>query len=382
MFDAILLASYGGPEKTEDVDPFLDRVLQGKRVPRARRDVVRERYERFGGKSPLPQECRDFLTKLKEGSRESENAPHLYWGNLFSPPTFDDALAQAEKDKIASVLVFATSPLGSTQSCARYRKAVLEALCRRSKPFARNLRLAFVPPFFDRPVASLAVADELLKALAMDDLECNLFSDSDREEPTRRLLLFTAHSLPTVDGITSQYRRQLVTLAATALREMLSAPGFGGRKLEKIDFLKIGDRLPEDLERELNRENLTAGFAFQSRSGSPAIPWLEPSPSDFLRQFKKNNPGLRSVIVSPIGFFFDNMETIWDLDVELRATCDELSVSFRKAECCGASRRFVDELLNLARQNPEDFPQCDPLRGICDLSCKSSPKTEALEKSN
>jgi ferrochelatase len=120
----------------------------------------------------------------------------------------------------------------------------------------------------------------------------------------------------------------------------------------------------------LRSVGLDAALAFQSRSGSPSTPWLEPSVVDFVRRYKEENPRWNRLIVSPIGFFFENMETVFDLDAELKETCDELGVSYRRAACCGADDRLVCAVRDLARREPSDFPVCRSVPGACDFSCR------------
>ncbi|MCF0233681.1 MAG: ferrochelatase, partial [Thermoguttaceae bacterium] len=131
MFDGILLASYGGPENLSEIEPFLTRVLNGKRIPAARRAAIAEHYARRGGVSPGPAACRDFLEKLRATLAASDAAGtkiRVYWGNLYAPPFFDDALTAAEADGIRNLLIFPTSAFGSCQSCRRYEDAARAAL--------------------------------------------------------------------------------------------------------------------------------------------------------------------------------------------------------------------------------------------------------------
>lgn len=447
MFDAVLLASYGGPEKIDDINPFLNRILTGKRVPPARRAAIFKRYERFNGISPLPGECRRFLDRLAEAFADEtapiqptnpanpiksiadaalrpSPTPRIYWANLYAPPTFDDAFAQMETDGVRRLLVFPTSAFGSPQSCRRYIDAVRDAVRRRSSEFAARLQIAQTPPFFDLPAYRRAAADALLTALAWDELESNPFDadasfsqtaqtpqpsqssqtsnaadfadvadinvDASSAAPPKRLILFSAHSLPTVDASKSAYSAQLLAASTAVLRSTLDAPGFGGQVAEEKNAAEDADatrRFPArdfvfpdaadfapELRRRLRSVGLDAGLAFQSRSGSPGTPWLEPSVADFVRRYKEENPNWNRLIVSPVGFFFENMETVFDLDVELKEVCDELGVSYRRATCCGADDRLVCAVRDLARREPSDFPVCRSAPGACDFSCRRAAK--------
>ena len=387
MFQAILLASYGGPEKIEDVEPFLNNIFSTTNIPEARRKAVFERYLRFNGISPLPKECRNFCANLKTAAEGRNQQLRIYQGNLFFPPTFDEAFDRLESDGVESALVFATSAFAAFQSCKRYREAVFQAFRKRSEEFRRSFKLAFVPPFFDLPAMKRAVADDLLTALAWEDLEDAPFKkQTETREPTR-LILFSAHSIPEISGDESQYRRQLLSCAAATLQSILAAPGFGGTQDKDRDMsdASVADFLPRkltflternavdfssNLRARLRAFSLDAALVFQSRSGSPRTPWLEPDAACYLRQYKQDHPHLEKVIVSPLGFFFENMETAYDLDEKLRGVCDELKLGYRRAPCCGASPRFVDVVLDLAKLDFSLFPVCATPEGKCDLSCR------------
>jgi len=378
MFDAVLLASYGGPEKLDEIEPFLDRILSGKRVPTARRNMIVERYERFGGVSPLPDECRRFVRFLNELDwNEGAPRPRVYWGSLYSSPTFDDAASLIERDGVERVLVFPSSAFGSPQSCGRYRIAVDAAFRRRSPDFFRSRVVSYATPFFDLPAFRREVADSVLSALAWDELENDFFAE---KEARSRLILFSAHSIPTRDAETSFYRRQLLSAAKDVLRLILNAPSFGVRNKERDEpralFSVPNDArdVDEETRARLRERSLDAGLAFQSRSGSPATPWLEPSVEEYLTKYCRENPKTKSVVVAPIGFFFENMETIYDLDVELRATCERLGVAYRRARCVGASERVARAVLDMAKQEPDAFPKSVCAPGACDFSCRTSER--------
>ncbi|MBR4753108.1 MAG: ferrochelatase [Thermoguttaceae bacterium] len=388
MFDAILLASYGGPESVQEIEPFLDKILMGKHVPPGRRAAVVERYARFDGVSPLPNECRRFLGELKNAFSTCPERPRLYWGNLYSNPTFDDAFAQIESDSAKNVLIFQTSAYGAPQSCQRYRLAVQKAFQKRSVPFVQSCQLAFTPPFFDLPAFRRSNADALLTELAWSELESNsFFAPAFSFENPTRLILFSAHSLPVSDDEQAQYKRQLINAVASVLETMLNSPAYGKKRevdadvadslldgfpQEKASLIPTGkqDNNVSEIKELLRKNSLDAALVFQSRSGSTSTPWLGPSPEEFLREYIKNVPQLEQVVVSPIGFFFENMETIYDLDVEFKGVCEELGIKYRRAQCCGASRKLVDAVRRLAELTPVDFPACRCEEGTCNLSCR------------
>ncbi|MBP5620589.1 MAG: ferrochelatase [Thermoguttaceae bacterium] len=388
MFDAVLLASYGGPEGVREIEPFLDKILTGKRVPSDRRAAVVERYARFSGISPLPNECRRFLNELNDAFSTNPKRPRLYWGNLYSNPTFDDAFSQMESDAAKSVLVFPTSAFGSPQSCQRYRLAVQTAFNKRAESFVQSCRIAFTPPFFDLPAFRRSIADALLTELAWSELESErLFAPELSAGRNTRLILFSAHSLPVSDDEQAQYKRQLTNAVASTLEALLKSPAYGAKPADNVDASdsslngfpqKKTTLIPTSRQNEvvseiqalLRKNSLDAALVFQSRSGSPSTPWLGPSPEEYLRKYVKKVPQLEQVVVSPIGFFFENMETIYDLDVEFKETCEELGIKYRRALCCGSSLQLVDAVCRLAELSPEDFPSCRCAKGSCDLSCR------------
>lgn len=387
MFDAILLASYGGPECLEEIEPFLDKILFGKYISEARRAAIVERYRRFNGKSPLPQECRKFMGKLQKELACQGLSTQTYLGNLYAAPSFDDAFEEMERDGIKDVLVFSTSAFGSSQSCQRYREAIENAFRKRSSKFQLSCKLSFIPPFFDLPSIQRTVADDILTAIAWDELNSKaVFKKLSAQEEASKLILFSAHSIPTPDGERACYRAQLLTTISKVLNSILAAPAFGGETKINVDIAdaelngfpnnKLNfeeqqlSEISSQLRSKLFENRIDAALVFQSRSGSPRTPWLGPSAKEYLRQYSQDRPQLKSVIVSPIGFFFDNMETIYDLDVELRNICDELGLAYSRTPCIGSSPRLVDSIVKLARLSFDDFYRCHRTSTTCDLSCR------------
>ncbi|MBR5626787.1 MAG: ferrochelatase [Thermoguttaceae bacterium] len=380
MFDALLLVSYGGPEGPDEIGPFLDRLLAGKTVPPQRREAAFRKYEFLAGKSPINDACRQFLRKLEQFREESvteqepcdpgvRRQPALYWGNLYAPPFLEATVEQMKQDRVQSVLIFPASVFGAIQSCRRYTDAVVKAVQTSSTGFPD---LKKVPLLYDHPEYIRAAADSLLNALAWTELESlnrsparNLvveravsegrgfseksaaaknFAGSDEFHP---LILFAAHSLPIRDSNISQYQQQLTTHC----HQILQA-------------LRL-DRFPD------------WALVFQSRSGRPAEPWLEPSPGTFLQRYLNGHPNLKQVIVMPVGFFFENMETVYDLDVEFRALCDGLGIGYYRTGTLGTGDRVVRLVWNQLRKAPSEFGLCPSRNGSCDFSCrKSNPNPE------
>lgn len=374
MFDAILLASYGGPEKLADVETFLERILQGKRTSAARREAVVKRYERFGGASPLPEECRRFLDALEKKLTIAGSQARVYWGNLYAPPFMDDAFEKMEKERARGALVFPSSAFGSNTSCRRYVDSIRVALSKRSPHFASRLVVRHVPPFFETAFYQESAADSIREALSLCDPQL---------PRSRRLILFTAHSIPSADAAASRYRSQLLYACAKTLDKVFGGKlnvdafpmndfNFPSRALA-LDVAPESTQFPSPLRDKLRDLGFDAALAFQSRSGSPLVPWLEPDVNDFLRTYKKTTPALETVVVSPIGFFFENMETIFDLDVEAKETCRKLDITYRRAACCGNSERIIEAICRLSHKSPDEFPVCRRADKQCDLSCRLTP---------
>ncbi|MCF0233989.1 MAG: ferrochelatase, partial [Thermoguttaceae bacterium] len=245
--------------------------------------------------------------------------------------------------------------------------------------------------FWDLPQFHRATADEILTAFAWDELNADLKGAvAETSSDGGRLVLFTAHSLPVVDSERSRYAAQIHAAASAILELIFSAPAFGGSLgkgggtpiapgdvlRRKISFdpgasADSAGTFSANIRAKLSENGLDAAIAFQSRSGLPTTPWLEPDVATFVRRYKEENPTWKRLIVAPIGFFFENMETVCDLDVELRAVCEALGVGYVRAKCCGGSERMAKALCDLARScSPDDFPPCFCASNECDFSCR------------
>ncbi len=283
-YDALLVLSFGGPEKHEDVIPFLENVLRGRNVPRERMLEVAEHYYHFDGRSPINDQNRELVAALKAAG----NLP-VYWGNRNWEPYLADTLRQMRDDGVRRAVAFVTSAFGSYSGCRQYIEDIDRA--RAALPGAPEI--VKIPPFSSHPLFLEAMTDRVRSALA--------------QLPGAQLI-FTAHSIPIAMAHSSPYVQQL----EQASSHLANAVGRADWKL-----------------------------VYQSRSGPPTQPWLEPDICDHLRA----NP--TDSILIPIGFLSDHMEVLYDLDTEARSVCNQLAIKMVRAgtvETHPAMIRMIVEL--------------------------------------
>ncbi len=292
-YDALLIVSFGGPEKREDVIPFLENVLRGKNVPRERLLEVAEHYYHFGGKSPINDQNRAFIAALREELDGHGIALPIYWGNRNWHPFLADTLRRMKEDGVRRALAFATSAFSSYSGCRQYREDI--AAARRevgeAAPEVDKIRV-----FSNHPGFIEAMADRVRDALA----------DVPMERRADCPLLFTAHSVPVSMAAGASYVPQLEDSCRAIAGEV------GAAKWRLV---------------------------YQSRSGAPGQPWLEPDVCEALRETRQS--GARDVVVVPVGFLSDHMEVLYDLDTEARALCEELDLHMVRAGTVGTHPRFV-----------------------------------------
>jgi ferrochelatase len=300
-YDALVVVSFGGPEKHEDVIPFLENVLRGRNVPRERMLEVAEHYYHFGGHSPINDQNRDLVGKL----RETLDIP-VYWGNRNWHPMLADTVRQMRDDGVRRAAAFATSAFGSYSGCRQY----LEDIDRARREVGDGAPAIYkLPPFSDHPLFIEAMTDRVKDAIA--------------ELPEGRLV-FTAHSVPISMAQSSPYVAQLERAAARV------AEGAGKERWQVV---------------------------YQSRSGAPGQPWLEPDICDHLRA----NPA--DTIIVPIGFLSDHMEVLYDLDTEARAVCDELGIKMVRAGTVGTHPAMIRMIVEMLQRDVVPCPaDCCPAR--------------------
>lgn len=298
-YDALLLVSFGGPEGPDDVLPFLENVTRGRGVPPQRLAEVATHYQHFGGVSPINAQNRALLSAVRDECARAGVTQPWYWGNRNWHPYLADTLREMRDAGVRRALAFVTSPYGSLSSCRQYLDDIARARqdVGPDAPVVDKLR-----HYHDHPGYIGAHARAVRTALA----------DLPEAHAEHVRLVFTAHSIPTAMAANSgpDGGRYVAQLAETAtLVRAAAAP---------------------DVEYDL---------VWQSRSGPPHVPWLEPDVNDHLEALAEG--GVRAAVVSPIGFISDHLEVIWDLDNEAAATASRLGLGYVRAATPGVAPEFV-----------------------------------------
>lgn len=327
-YDAVLLVSFGGPEGPDDVVPFLDNVLRGKNVPRERMLEVAEHYRHFGGVSPLNEQNRQLIAALRVELAEHGPQLPIYWGNRNWRPLLPDTLRQMAADGVQRALALFTSAFSSYSGCRQYREDIARAQTEVGSvaPTIDKLRMFFNHPGFVEPQIE-AVADCLSRI------------PEDRRQQTR--LLFSAHSIPLTMADHCRYVEQLEEASR------LVAEGAGRQRWEVV---------------------------YQSRSGPPHQPWLEPDVCDRIQQLHAAGE-LQDVIVAPIGFISDHLEVLFDLDIEAKQLCDRLGITMHRTQTVGTHPRFVRMIRELIVERVSDTPErlalgtLGPSHDVCPDDC-------------
>jgi ferrochelatase len=327
-FDALLLLSFGGPEAPEHVMPFLENVTRGRGIPRERLASVAEHYLHFGGVSPINGINRSLISQLQ---RETELP--VYFGNRNWEPYVEDTVAAMRDNGVRRAAVFTTSAWGGYSGCTQYVEDIARARAAAGNGAPELVKLR---QYFDHPLF-VEMFTEAVRAAA-------------QTVPADARLVFTAHSIPLAAQNrcgADLYPRQV----AYAARLVAAATGYH-------DYDQV----------------------WQSRSGPPQVPWLEPDIGDHLTTLAER--GTKAVIVCPIGFVADHIEVVWDLDHELRQQAQDLGMAFARAATPNADPRFarlvidlIDELRHGRQPARATAPDAPPLQGfsidgvVCTPNC-------------
>jgi ferrochelatase len=343
-YDAILVVSFGGPEKEADVLPFLENVLRGRNVPRERMLTVAEHYRHFNGKSPINEQNRKLVAALENELAQHQMKLPVYWGNRNWHPLLAETLGQMKKDGVERALAFVTSAYSSYSGCRQYRENIAAAreAVGDGAPVIDKLRV-----FFNHPEYIEAIAEYSSEGIRQ-------LPESDRP---RAQLIFTAHSIPLSMAEGSRYVQQLEEASRLVAERVESVRG------GSADF----------------------SLVYQSRSGPPTQPWLEPDILDFLRQYKREG-GTDPIVMVPIGFVSDHMEVVYDLDVEAQSLCSELGLRMVRVPCVGTHPRFVRmirelivERMEIERVRPA-LGVLGPSHDVCPADCCPAPQRPVPSK--
>ena len=326
-FDAVLVVSFGGPEGMDDVIPFLENVTRGRNIPRERLEEVAHHYKLFGGVSPINAQNRALIDALRiERDAHGIGLP-IYFGNRNWHPLLPDTLRQMAADGIERALAFFTSAYSSYSGCRQYRENLYDAqqLVGPSAPEVLKARM-----FFNHPGWVEANADHLRAALERIPAE---------RRPSAHVA-FTAHSIPLAMARACRYEAQLQESAS------LVADAVG---------------VPE------------TALVYQSRSGPPHVPWLEPDILDHLGALKRQ--GVDDVVLAPIGFVSDHLEVLYDLDREAADLARELGLNLVRASTASTHPAFVAMIRELIeeRLDPERPRRADgrfaAVHDVCPTDC-------------
>ncbi len=325
-YDAVLVVSFGGPEGPDEVMPFLDNVLRGVSIPQVAKERIAQRYQRFGGVSPINAETRAFIAAMEAELRAHDIALPVYWGNRNWHPLLPDTLKKMRADGVRHAIAQVTSTFASYSGCRQYREDLYAATAALDEPpVIDQLRLGFNHPGFIAAVTGRAHA-------AFEKVPADRRADA--------TLLFTAHSLPVSMARHARYEEQLRV---------------------SCDFVAGG------LERE------QWALAYQSNNAAYGEPWLEPDIGEALRQLGKD--GVADIVLVPIGFVCDHMEVVLDLDIEAQAVAETAGVNMVRAATVGTHPAYVGMVRELIEERLSPDAErlsvgiLGPSHDICPADC-------------
>lgn len=353
-YDAILLTTFGGPESVEEVMPFLERVTAGRGVPRERLEEVSQHYLALGGVSPINDQNRNLLKCLREEFTRRGMETPIYWGNRNSHPFLTEALQQISRDGHRRVLAFVSSAYASYSGCRQYRENLAQALL--DTELNGILTVDKVRNYFDHPGFISPFAKGLTQALKT--------LQNNGVNATNTRIFFTTHSIPISMAETS---------GPESLRNTL------GHGVYVAQHNVAAGRILAEVGEQFAGEIPQWSLVYQSRSGAPHIPWLEPDIGDALRS--ATAAGTTAVIVVPIGFISDHVEVIWDLDHEARELADELGIQFLRVNTPGTTDEFITGVVDLIQERQiqidnKSLSQSDAGADFCAVGCCPNPRRE------
>lgn len=355
-YDAVVIVSFGGPERVEDVRPFLENVARGRDIPEERLAEVEAVYLSHGGDSPANELNRDLAGRLGQALEESGSPMPVYLGNRNWHPYLEDTVDEMADDGVRRALAFVTSGFSSYSSCRQYLEdieAVVEAL-----PDGKKIEIHKLRGFFNHPdfisIQAEAVR-ESVKELISEGFELSAIR-----------VVFTAHSLPMESAEVCDYEAQLREASRLVM--------------EEIDWSGLVDGESRAL---LGEGEAPHGWdlVWQSRSGPPSVKWLEPDIGDhipaiaFFGRGPNREGRCQAIVVVPIGFVSDHMEVIQDLDTVACQVAQDFNLAFRRSSTVGSNPRFPQMIASLVaeRTDPAEQPlsigSAPPLPDFCREGC-------------
>ncbi|QBE47998.1 ferrochelatase [Leucobacter triazinivorans] len=314
-YDAILLSGFGGPEGPEDVMPFLRNVTRGRGIPDERLEDVAHHYHAFGGVSPINEQNRELRSALESALQTAGIRIPVYWGNRNWAPYLDDVLAQAAADGVRRMLAIPTSAYSSYSSCRQYREDWADAL--ESAELQEVMQIDKVRQFFSHPGFVQPFVDGLRAAIQA--------AEAEGHERSRMEVLFSTHSIPTADA----------RLSGAGLFDGVEGGAYAAQ------HLAVAERVMAEAA-----PGVAWQLVYQSRSGSPSTPWLEPDINDAIEALEHRS----AVLVVPIGFVSDHLEVLWDLDHEARETAERVGLQMHRVPTPGTDPAFVAALVDLVQE--------------------------------
>lgn len=328
-YDAVLLAGFGGPEGQDDVIPFLRNVTRGRGIPDERLEEVATHYRHFGGVSPINKHNRQLRQALRAELRSRGLELPIYWGNRNWAPYLEDTVSEAAAAGHTRLLAVATSAYSSYSSCRQYREDFARAVLHTE--LAGVVTIDKIRQYFDIPGFVQPFTEGVGEAL--HELSDEGFA------PDEIRVLFATHSIPTADAERSG--PQELDL------------GEGGAYAAQ--HLALGDHIMDQL-RAVNIPGADAGWdlVYQSRSGPPSQPWLEPDVCDRIAELP--GEGVKAAVIVPLGFLSDHMEVLWDLDEEAMEAAGEAGLRAVRTPTPGVHPAFVSSLVDLIQERMEAVP--------------------------
>jgi ferrochelatase len=315
-FEAVLLVAFGGPQGPDDVRPFLANVLRGRRVSPERVDEVAHHYERFGGVSPLTALTLAQARALEAALRARDLPLPVHVGMRNWHPYLADTLEEMSRTGVRRAIGVLAAAQRSYSGCAQYRENVRDARAALVESGAAPIDVTYVSDWHEHPGFIEANADHVRQAL--ERLPAG--------RRTRARLVFTAHSIPIAMAERYPYETQLRAAA---------------------------ERIAQAADRS------DWALVYQSRSGRPGDPWLEPDVCDYLR--REAVTGLDTVVLCPVGFLCDHVEVLYDLDVEAAETCAAIGVAMARSEAVNTHPRFIDALADAVQEVWSKYSRGRPL---------------------